>query len=387
MPIVNRVADLHGEITAWRHDFHAHPELQYDVHRTAAAVADKLKSFGCDEVATGIGQTGVVGIIRGRKAGGKVVGLRADMDALPIEEATNLPYKSTVPGKMHACGHDGHTAMLLGAAKYLADTRNFAGTAVVIFQPAEEGGAGARAMIGDGLFERFGIQEVFGMHNYPGMPVGEFAIRSGPLMASTDTVTIKLEGKGAHAAWPHQGVDTVLVGAQIVNALQSIVARNVDPLDPAVISICVFHAGHADNVIPQYATLSGTVRSLSARVRELLRERVREVVEGTARLYGAKVELSYVAGYPVLVNEASRTAFAADVAGEIAGADKVNRDCRPLMGAEDFAFMLQQRPGAFIYVGNGDSAGLHHPAYDFNDEAIPVGTSYWVRLAETALAG
>jgi len=387
MPIVNRVADLHAEITAWRRDFHAHPELQYDVHRTAAAVADKLKSFGCDEVATGIGRTGVVGVIRGRNAGGKVVGLRADMDALPIEEATNLPYKSTVPGKMHACGHDGHTAMLLGAAKYLADTRNFAGTAVVIFQPAEEGGAGARAMIGDGLFERFGIQEVFGMHNYPGMPVGEFAIRTGPLMASTDTITIKLEGKGAHAAWPHQGVDTVLVGAQIVSQLQSIVARNVDPLDSAVISICVFQAGHADNVIPQYATLSGTVRSLSARVRELLRERVREVVEGTARLYGAKVELSYVTGYPVLVNEASSTMFAADVAGEIAGADKVNRDCRPLMGAEDFAFMLQQRPGAFIYVGNGDSAGLHHPAYDFNDEAIPVGTSYWVRLAETALAG
>jgi amidohydrolase len=387
MPIVNRVADLQAEIAAWRHDFHAHPELQYDVHRTAAAVADKLKSFGCDEVATGIGRTGVVGVIRGRGSGGKVVGLRADMDALPIEEATNLPYKSTVPGKMHACGHDGHTAMLLGAAKYLADTRNFAGTAVVIFQPAEEGGAGARAMIGDGLFERFGIQEVFGMHNYPGMPIGQFAIRSGPLMASTDTITIKLEGKGAHAAWPHQGVDTVLVGAQIVNALQSIVARNVDPLDSAVISICVFQAGHVDNVIPQYATLSGTVRSLSARVRELLRERVRDVVEGTARLYGAKVELSYVAGYPVLVNEESRTAFAADVAGEIAGADKVNRECRPLMGAEDFAFMLQQRPGAFIYVGNGDSAGLHHPAYDFNDEAIPVGTSYWVRLAETALAG
>jgi hippurate hydrolase len=387
MPIVNRVADLHAEITAWRRDFHAHPELQYDVHRTAAAVAEKLKSFGCDEVATGIGRTGVVGVIRGRKAGGKVVGLRADMDALPIEEATNLPYKSTVPGKMHACGHDGHTAMLLGAAKYLADTRNFAGTAIVIFQPAEEGGAGARAMIGDGLFERFGIQEVFGMHNYPGMPVGQFAIRSGPMMASTDSITITLEGKGAHAAFPHQGVDTLLVGAQIVNALQSIVARNVDPLDAAVISICVFHAGDADNVIPQHATLSGTVRTLSAHVRDLVRERVREVVEGTARLYGARAELSYVTGYPVLVNEASRTAFAADVAGEIAGTDKVNRDCRPMMGAEDFAFMLQQRPGAFIYVGNGDSAGLHQPAYDFNDEAIPAGTSYWVRLAETALAG
>jgi amidohydrolase len=387
MPIVNRVADLHAEIAVWRRDFHAHPELLYDVHRTAATVADKLKDFGCDEVATGIGRTGVVGVIRGRKTGRKVVGLRADMDALPIEEATNLPYKSTVPGKMHACGHDGHTAMLLGAAKYLADTRNFAGTAVVIFQPAEEGGAGARAMLRDGLLDRFGIEEVYGMHNFPGMPVGEFAIRSGPAMASTDTITINLEGKGGHAAWPHLAVDTVLVGAEIVNQLQSIVARNVDPIEAAVISICVFQAGDAINVIPQRARLGGTVRCLSAKVRELLKTRVREVVEGTARLYGAKVDLTYAAGYPVLVNDEGRTAFAAAVAGEIAGKDKVDCNFAPLMGAEDFAYMLRERPGAFIYVGNGDSAGLHHPAYDFNDEAIPVGTSYWVRLAETALAG
>jgi hippurate hydrolase len=387
MPIVNRVADLHAEITAWRRDIHAYPELQYDVHRTAASVADKLKSFGCDEVVTGIGRTGVVGVIRGRKAGGKVVGLRADMDALPIEEATNLAYKSTVPGKMHACGHDGHTAMLLGAAKYLADTRNFAGTAVMIFQPAEEGGAGAKAMLRDGLLDRFGIQEVFGMHNYPGMPVGEFAIRPGPMMASTDTILINLEGKGTHAAFPHMGVDTVLVGAQIVNALQSIVARNVDPVDAAVISICVFQAGEADNVIPQTAKLRGTVRCLSAKVRDQLRERVRDVVEGTAKLHGATANLSYRSGYPVLVNDEGRTAFAASVADQIAGQDKVNRDPPPLMGAEDFAYMLEERPGAFIYLGNGDSAMLHHPAYDFNDEAIPVGTSYWVRLAETALAG
>jgi hippurate hydrolase len=387
MPIVNRVADLHPEITAWRRDFHAHPELLYDVHRTAAAVADKLKSFGCDEVVTGIGRTGVVGVIRGRKAGAKVVGLRADMDALPIEEATDLPYKSTVPGKMHACGHDGHTAMLLGAAKYLADTRNFAGTAVMIFQPAEEGGAGARAMLLDGLLERFGVQEVFGMHNFPGLPVGEFAIRSGPLMASTDSISISLEGKGSHAAWPHFGVDTVLVGAQIVNALQSIVSRNVDPLEAAVVSICVFQAGHADNVIPQHATLRGTARCLTPQVRELLQTRVREVVEGTARLYGAKADVTYRTGYPVLVNDDGRAAFAASVADEIAGKDKVERNIPPMMGAEDFAYMLQERPGAFIYVGNGDSAMLHHPQYNFNDDAIPVGTSYWVRLAETALAG
>jgi amidohydrolase len=385
MPIVNRVADLHAEITAWRRDFHAHPELLYDVHRTAASVADKLKSFGCDEVATGLGRTGVVGVIRGRKAGPKVVGLRADMDALPIEEATDLPYRSTVPGKMHACGHDGHTAMLLGAAKYLADTRNFAGTAVVIFQPAEEGGAGARAMIRDGLLDRFGIQEVYGMHNFPGMPVGEFGIRPGPAMASTDTISINLEGKGGHAAWPHLGVDPVLVGAQIVNQLQSIVSRNVDPVEAAVISICVFQAGEAVNVIPQRARLGGTVRCLSPEVRELLKKRVREVVEGTAQLHGAKAHFTYTPGYPVLVNDEGRTDFAAMVASEIAGTDKVNRNIAPLLGAEDFAYMLQERPGAFIYVGNGNRAGLHHPAYDFDDEAIPLGTSYWVRLAETAL--
>jgi amidohydrolase len=387
MPIVNRVADLHADITAWRRDLHAHPELQYDVHRTAAAVAEKLTSFGCDEVVTGIGKTGVVGVIRGRKPGAKVVGLRADMDALPIEEATALPYKSTVPGKMHACGHDGHTAMLLGAAKYLAETRNFAGTAVMIFQPAEEGGAGARAMLRDGLLDRFGIQEVFGMHNYPLIPIGQFAIRSGPMMASTDSIAIKVEGKGSHAAFPHLGVDPVLVGAQIVTALQSIVSRNVDPLEAAVISICVFQAGQADNVIPQTATLRGTVRTLSSTVRELVKTRVREVVEGTAKLYGAKAELSYTTGYPVLANDEERTVFAASVAAEIAGKDKVDCDTPPLMGAEDFAYMLEERPGAFIYVGNGDSAMLHHPAYDFNDEAIPHGTSYWVRLAEIALAG
>jgi amidohydrolase len=387
MPIVNRVADLHDEITEWRRDLHAHPELQYDVHRTAGSVSERLKSFGCDDVVAGIGRTGVVGVIRGRKPGAKVIGMRADMDALPIEEATTVAYKSTVPGKMHACGHDGHTAMLLGAAKYLAETRNFAGTAVVIFQPAEEGGAGARAMMDDGLFDRFGIEEVFGMHNYPGMPIGQFAIRSGPMMASTDTISIDLEGVGGHAAWPHFGVDTVLVGAQIVNQLQSIVARNVDPLQAAVISICTFQAGNADNVIPQQAKLRGTARALSPKVRDLLQKRVREVVEGTARAYGAKAELTYTTGYPVLVNEERKTAFAAGVAREVAGKDKVNTDCAPLMGAEDFAFMLQERPGAFIYIGNGNSAQLHNPAYDFNDEAIPVGTSYWVRLAETALAG
>jgi hippurate hydrolase len=388
MPIVNRIADLQDEIASWRHDIHAHPELLYDVHRTAALVADKLKSFGCDEVVAGVGRTGVVGVIRGRKAaGGKVIGLRADMDALPIEEATDLPYKSTVAGKMHACGHDGHTAMLLGAAKYLADTRNFAGAAVVIFQPAEEGGAGGLAMVRDGLMDRFGIEEVYGMHNFPGLPVGQFAIRPGALMAAADHLAIDIEGVGGHAARPHLCVDSVLVGAQLVSQLQSIVARNVDPLEAAVVSICMFQAGHTDNVIPQTAKLRGTVRSLLPEVREILQKRVREVVEGTAQVYGAKARLAYTLGYPVVVNPERQTAFAAAVAREIAGADKVDTDVAPVMGAEDFAFMLQARPGAFIFVGNGDSAGLHHPAYNFNDAAIPVGTSYWVRLAETALAG
>ena len=388
MPIVNRVADLQGEIAEWRHDIHAHPELLFDVHRTAATVADKLKAFGCDEVVPGIGRTGVVGVIRGKRGQGeKVIGLRADMDALPIEEATGVPYKSTVPGKMHACGHDGHTAMLLGAAKYLAETRNFSGTAVLVFQPAEEGGGGGREMVKDGLMERFGVQEVYGMHNYPGLPIGQFGIRTGPLMASADTVSIEIEGVGGHAARPQLSVDTVLVGAQIINQIQSIVARNVDPLKAAVISICVFQAGTTDNVIPQTAHLRGTARALAPDVRDLLEKRLHEVVEGTARLYGAKAKLTYRRGYPVLKNHEQQTSFAASIASEIVGANRVDTDFPPVMGAEDFSYMLEARAGAFIFVGNGDSAGLHHPAYNFNDDVIPVGTSYWVRLVETAMAG
>ncbi len=389
MPIVNRIADLHGEITAWRHDIHAHPELLYDVHRTAASVAEKLKSFGCDEVVTGIGRTGVVGVIRGSKPddGGRVIGLRADMDALPIEEATGLPYRSTVPGKMHACGHDGHTAMLLGAARYLTETRNFAGTVVVIFQPAEEGGAGGKAMVQDGLMDRFRIEEVYGMHNYPGLPVGRFGLRPGPLMAAADRLTIEIEGRGGHAARPHISVDPVLVGAQIINQIQSIVSRNVDPLQAAVISICVFQAGSTDNVIPQTALLRGTARSLTPEVRDLLERRLHEVVTGTAQLYGATAKLTYKRDYPVTRNHERQAAFAAAVAAQVVGQERVDDRFAPVMGAEDFSFMLEARPGAFIFVGNGDSAGLHHPAYDFNDETIPIGTSYWVKLVETALPG
>jgi len=388
MPIVNRIADLADEIAEWRQDLHAHPELLYDVTRTAASVAEKLKAFGCDEVVPGIGRTGVVGVIRGRKGNStKTIGLRADMDALPIEEANDLPYKSTVPGKMHACGHDGHTAMLLGAARYLAETRNFAGNAVVIFQPAEEGGAGGKAMVDDGMMQRFGIGEVYGMHNYPGMPVGAFGIRPGPVMAAADYISISIEGKGAHAARPHLGIDTVLVGAQIINAVQSVVSRSVDPLKSAVVSIPMFEAGTADNVIPQTVKLRGTVRTLDADIRDFVEKRLHELVEHTAAAYGAKATLNYRRNYPVLVNHEQQTDFAATVASQIVGDKQVDTDLPPMMGAEDFSFMLNERPGAFIWIGNGDSAGLHHPRYNFNDEVIPVGTSYWVKLVETALAG
>jgi hippurate hydrolase len=389
MPIVNRVADLQPDIQAWRRDIHEHPELLYDVHRTAAFVAERLREFGCDEVATGLGRTGVVGVIRGRKPAGKGdirgIGLRADMDALPVAEATELPYASKTPGKMHACGHDGHTAMLLGAARYLAETRNFAGDAVVIFQPAEEGGAGAAAMIRDGLLNRFAIDQVYGMHNGPGIPVGSFAIRSGPIMASTDAVDIRIEGRGGHAARPHISIDSVMVGAQLITALQSIVSRSVDPLESAVVSMCEFHAGNARNVIPQTAELRGTVRTLTPEVRALVERRVRDVVEGVARMTGAKIDLKYERGYPVVVNHASQTDLAIQVAKEVAGDANV-QEMPPMMGGEDFAYMLEQRPGAFIFCGNGDSAGLHHPAYDFNDDAIVFGTSYWIRLVENTLA-
>jgi amidohydrolase len=389
MPIVNRVADLQPDIQAWRRDIHENPELLYEVHRTAAFVADRLREFGCDEVATGLGRTGVVGVIKGKKPAGKgdikVIGLRADMDALPIEEATNLPYASKTPGLMHACGHDGHTAMLLGAARYLAETRNFAGDAVVIFQPAEEGGAGAAAMIKDGLMDRFGIEQVYGMHNGPGIPVGSFAIRPGPIMAATDSIDIKIEGLGGHAARPHKCIDSVLVGAQLITALQSIVSRTVDPLESAVISICEFHAGNARNVIPQTAELHGTVRTLTAETRDLVAKRVREVVDGVAKMTGARIDLVYERGYPVTLNHPAQTEVATRIAKEISGEANVH-EAPPMMGAEDFSYMLEARPGAFIFCGNGDSAGLHHPAYNFDDDAIVYGTSYWIKLVENTLA-
>ena len=386
MPIINRFADLAEEITEWRRDIHAHPELLYDTHRTSELVADKLKAFGVDEVATGIGRTGVVGVIKGKSnSSGKVIGLRADMDALPLDEITGKPYASTVPGKMHACGHDGHTAMLLGAAKYLSETRNFDGTVVVIFQPAEEGGAGAKAMVDDGLMDRFGIQEVYGMHNMPGEPVGSFHIRPGAMMAAADRIQIDIEGVGGHAAKPHEVVDTLLVGAHIIQAVQSIASRNVDPLKSVVVSITAFNGGFTDNVIPQTARLRGTVRTLDAEIRDLAEKRLKEIVPTIASAFGAKAEVNYLRDYPITINHAEQTDFAAGIARKIAGDDNVVTDVAPTMGGEDFSFMLLERPGAFIFVGNGDSANLHHPAYDFNDELIPVGCSYWVKLVETAM--
>jgi amidohydrolase len=386
MPVINRVAAMQDEIGKWRRDFHENPEILYEVHRTASVVADGLRAFGCDEVVPGIGKTGVVGVIRGRKAtSGKVIGMRADMDALPMTESTGLPYASKTPGRMHACGHDGHTAMLLGAAKYLCETRNFDGTAVVIFQPAEEGGAGGKAMVDDGMMDRWNIQEVYGMHNMPGIPIGEFGIRPGPLLAAADTIHIEVTGKGGHAARPHQCIDTVLVAAHIVTGLHSVVSRNVDPLESAVISICMLHAGEAENVIPETAALKGTARTLIPQVRDLVERRTVEVAEATAKLHGATAKTTYMRGYPVTNNHARQAEFAAGVAAQVTAVDKVDKSIAPLMGAEDFAYMLEARPGAFILIGNGDTAGVHNPKYDFNDAAIPVGVSYWARLVETAM--
>jgi amidohydrolase len=387
MPVINRIADLQDDAVEWRHDYHGHPELLYEVKRTAADVAKKLRAFGCDEVAEGIGRIGVVGVLRGSGGGsGPVIGLRADMDALPIVEESGKPWASTVPGKMHACGHDGHTTMLLTGARYLAETRRFRGTAIFIFQPAEEGGAGARAMVEDGLMERFGIEEVYGLHNFPGMPVGNFGIRPGLMMASSDQFTLEIEGRGAHAARPHESIDVIAASTAIVQAFQSIVARNVDPLASAVVSVTTIHAGDtAFNVLPPRATITGTARALDPVVRDLLERRLGEIALGVADGYGAKTNFHYLRNYPMVSNHAEQTKKAIAVASGVAGAANVDTDVTPIMGGEDFSFMLHARPGAFIFMGNGDTAGLHHPAYDFSDEAIPYGASYWAMLVESLM--
>ncbi|MEP2953357.1 MAG: M20 aminoacylase family protein [Sulfitobacter sp.] len=381
MAVKNRFAELHDDITAWRRDLHENPEILFETHRTSATVAEKLRSFGCDEVVEGIGRTGVVGVIKGKETGsGKVIGLRADMDALPIHEQTGLEYASKTDGAMHACGHDGHTAMLLGAAQYLAETRNFDGTVVVIFQPAEEGGGGGREMCEDGMMDRFGIQEVYGMHNWPGMPTGSFGIRPGSFFAATDQFDITFEGRGGHAAKPHETVDTTVMAAQAVLALQTITSRNADPVEQIVVSVTAFEtSSKAFNVIPQRVQMKGTVRTMSADIRSLAEKRINEICNGIAGTFGGTADVTYHRGYPVMVNHEEQTEFAADVARSISG------DCveAPLvMGGEDFAFMLEERPGAYILVGNGDTAAVHHPEYNFNDEAIPAGCSWWAGIVE-----
>ena len=381
MPIKNRFSELLPEITAWRRDLHQHPEILFDTHRTAALVAERLRAFGCDEVVTGIGRTGVVGVIRGRAdTQGRVIGLRADMDALPIAEATGLPHASKTPGAMHACGHDGHTAMLLGAAKYLAETRNFDGTAIVIFQPAEEGGGGGREMCADGMMARWGIEEVYGMHNWPGKPVGSFAIRPGAFFAATDQFEITVEGRGGHAAKPQETVDPTLIASHLVLALQSVVSRNADPVGQIVVSVTSFETSStAFNVIPQSVRLRGTVRTLSREMRDMAERRIKALAEATALGFGATAAIDYRRGYPVMVNSDEQTAFASAVAAEVAGACE---EAPLVMGGEDFAYMLEERPGAYILIGNGDTASVHHPAYDFNDEAIPAGCSWWASVVE-----
>ncbi len=381
MPVKNSFAEMQEEITAWRRDIHENPEILFDTHRTSALVAEKLKEFGCDEIVTGLGRTGVVGIIKGKTdSKGKVIGLRADMDALPIHEATGLDYASRTPGAMHACGHDGHTAMLLGAAKYLSETRNFDGTVAVIFQPAEEGGGGGREMCKDGIMDRWNIQEVYGMHNWPGQPVGAFSIRSGSFFAATDQFDITFKGRGGHAARPQETIDPTIIAAKAVLALQTIASRNADPLERIVVSVTSFEtASKAFNVIPPSVQIKGTVRTMSKECRELAEKRIKEICSGIATTFGGSVDLTYHRGYPVMANSEEQTEFAAEVARSVSG----NCEEAPLiMGGEDFAYMLEERPGAYILVGNGDSAMCHHPEYNFNDDAIPAGCSWWAEIVE-----
>ncbi|MCU4653669.1 M20 family metallopeptidase [Roseibacterium sp. SDUM158016] len=384
MPIKNRLAELMPEIAEWRREIHMNPEIMFDLPKTTALVEAKLKEFGVDEIHTGIGRSGIVALIRGKSdTRGRCVGLRADMDALPMTEMTGLPYASQTPGKMHGCGHDGHTAMLLGAAKYLAETRNFDGTVALIFQPAEEGGGGGELMVKDGMMERFGIDEVYGMHNEPGLPVGEFGVSPGPIMAAADEFEVRIVGKGGHAARPHMCIDPTPAACNVVMALQTVASRNTDPIDRIVVSVCTIKtASEAFNVIPPEVLIRGTVRTLSDEVRDMAERRVTTLIHSTAEAYGCEARLEYHRGYPVVVNHDENAEMAAEIARAVAGSDKVRWGRPPRMGGEDFAYMLNARPGAFINVGNGNTAGVHHPEYDFNDEAIPYGCSFFAELVE-----
>jgi amidohydrolase len=387
MAIINRIGDFQDDMTAWRRDLHAHPELGFEERRTSAFVAAKLHEFGFDEVHTGMAKTGVVGVLRAGTGEGSI-GLRADMDALPIQETTGRAYASTVPGKMHACGHDGHTTMLLGAARYLAETRNFDGTAYFIFQPAEEQDGGGRVMVEEGLFERFPAPRVFGLHNWPRAPLGTFGMRPGPIMAAADRVQIRLTGQGGHGAMPHLSRDPMVAGAHIVIALQTVVSRNLDPVAQGVVSITQFHGGEADNVIPQEVTLRGTIRSFAPEVRDLLERRIGEIARGVAEAHQVSAAVTYTRGYPPTVNSEAEMELAAAAATDVVGADRVDRAVAPVMGAEDFAYMLEQKPGAYIFMGIGaadDAPMLHSPDYDFNDDALPYGASYWAKLVEQLL--
>lgn len=388
MKIIPEIKSSEALLTEWRRDFHAHPELGFEEVRTSRLVAERLESFGI-EVHRGIAKTGVVGVLEGKAGPGPTIGLRADMDALPMTEANDFEHRSTAAGKMHGCGHDGHTTMLLGAAKYLAEDRNFRGRVVFIFQPAEEGMGGGRVMVDEGLFDRWDCEQVFGMHNWPALPFGEAAVRSGPMMASTDSIDIEILGKGGHAAMPQLVVDPVVVSAQVITALQTLVSRTVDPIDAAVVSICHVEAGSASNVIPERARLRGTARSFTAETREKLEAGVKRIASQVASAFGAEASITYTRGYPATVNTSAEADFAADVLQDLLGAGKVRRDSNPSMGGEDFAYMLEKRPGAYIWLGQagGPSACMvHNPRYDFNDAILPVGASYWARLVETRLA-
>jgi hippurate hydrolase len=389
MPIINRIAEFTAEMTAWRRDFHAHPELGFQEERTSGIVAALLQDWGI-EVHRGIAGTGVVGVLRNGTSK-RSIGLRADMDCLPMtERPTDRPHRSTVEGRMHACGHDGHTAMLLGTAKYLAETRNFDGTVHFIFQPAEEGGGGGKVMVDEGLFDRFPCDQVFAIHNQPGTPLGEATITAGPQLAAADGVTITIQGLGGHAARPQGAIDPVLVGSHIVVALQSIVARRTDPLDSAVISICQFHAGSAGNVIPDSAMLNGTIRTLKPETRAQMQVLIRQIAENTAAAHGATVEVTFRHGYPPMVNHGEASARAAEAAAKVIGTERIHRNALPVMGAEDFSYMLEKRPGCMIKLGQKAPDGrgavpLHHPDYDFNDEAAPIGASIFAAIVEQEL--
>ena len=388
MPIINRIAEFHDEMTAWRRDIHSHPETAFEEDRTSDFVAAKLESFGV-EVHRGLAKTGVIGTLKGNVEGGGAIGLRADMDALHLFEKNDFYHRSQNDGKMHACGHDGHTTMLLGAAKYLAETRNFAGTVHFIFQPAEENEGGGKVMVEEGLFDQFPVDGVYGMHNMPGMPVGTMGAKVGTMMAAADSFDLIVEGKGAHGAMPHLGIDPVVTAAQIIQGFQTIVSRVTDPVDSIVISVTQVEAGHTYNVIPDEVTLRGTTRAFTAEVQATIKPLMQRVAEGIAASAGCAIDLDYHTGYPPTINTADEVDLSADAAEQIVGAANLNRDVTPLMGAEDFAFMLQKRPGSYVWIGNGPGEGgctLHNPHYDFSDDVLPIGASYWAKLTESVLA-